>query len=620
MVKKLRRSETDKSQKIGLEQDNTLLNVNSSQKDIERQLLGSDRIPIVEAYLTKKMDASTAAETLGIKLSGFYKIVRRVQASKGDLGVVVAKKPGPKASLPVFEPNMEAIIIESLLHYTGKAATIEKVWEQVCTLADGQMLPRPSYHLVRKRLQALGKRVLAKMKLGKATADDIYEARPGYKDTTRPLEWVQIDHTRMDLIVVDEDDRTIILGRPWISLAICIHTRVVLGFYLTLLPPSAISVAMLIENCVLPKAGFLASLGLDPRLWPMHGVPSVIHADNAAEFRSDLVKVNLKTFGVTMEHRDVGKKHQGGHIERLIGTMMTSKVHFLRGTTYSNTLQRGDEDSEGKAEFTLPGLRKFMVCAIHSYHERKHSGIRMSPADKWKKYYAQHAPPKQIEEARHENFRYVLYPEKMKVIRNGGIELHNRFYYAPIIQQKIRDSVLVKYDPYDVSSILVDLDSDGKYVKIPCYRNPFKRSSNYEIYRAQRQQKGERDGTLSKDGTASIALARIIENEEARLTAKSKKDKAREAAVKDYKKHSKVTAVKPKESGANELIDQTEHLCARSTSKRTAEPAIKTRRRSRNNKNTTSKTSRAQNSKPFVIREDWHATSDINYDQAPVIY
>ncbi|MCZ7018979.1 hypothetical protein, partial [Salmonella enterica] len=98
------------------------------------------------------------------------------------------------------------------------------------------------------------------------------------------------------------------------------------------------------------------------------------------------------------------------------------------------------------------------------------------------------------------------------------------------------------------------------------YRNPFKRSSNYEIYRAQRQQKGERDGTLSKDGTASIALARIIENEEARLTAKSKKDKVREAAVKDYKKHSKVTAVKPKESGANELIDQTEHLCARSTS------------------------------------------------------
>jgi putative transposase len=245
----------------------------------------------------------------------------------------------------------------------------------------------------------------------------------------------------------------------------------------------------------------------------------------------------------------------------------------------------------------------------------------MSPADKWKKYYAQHAPPKQIEEARHENFRYVLYPEKMKVVRNGGIEMHNRFYYAPILQQKIRNSVLVKYDPYDVSSIMVDLDGDGKYVKIPCYRNPFNRSSNYEMYRAQRQQKGDRDGTLTKDGTASIALAQSIENEEARLTAKSKKDKAREAAaVKDYKKHSKPTAVKPKESDANELIDQAEHLGTRSTTNRTVVHAAKTTRRSKNKKNSTSETARAHNSDLFVIRGDWHAASEINYDQAPMIY
>ncbi|BCS44491.1 MULTISPECIES: hypothetical protein [Pseudomonas syringae group] len=151
MAKKFRKSETAKSKKIELEHDNMLLNVNSSQKDIERLLIGNERIPTVEAYLTKEMNALTAAEALGITLSGFYKIVRRVQASKGDLGVVVSKKPGPKASLPVFEPNMEAIIIESLLHYTGKAATIEKVWEQVCTLADGQM-NRPRF---RRHLHAL---------------------------------------------------------------------------------------------------------------------------------------------------------------------------------------------------------------------------------------------------------------------------------------------------------------------------------------------------------------------------------------------------------------------------------------------------------------------------------
>jgi putative transposase len=167
---------------------------------------------------------------------------------------------------------------------------------------------------------------------------------------------------------------------------------------------------------------------------------------------------------------------------------------------------------------------------------------------------------------------------------------------------------------------MVDLDGDGKYVNIPCYRNPFNRSSSYEIYRAQRQQKGERDGTLTKDGTASIALGQILEKEEARLTAKSKKTKTQEAAVKDYKKNSKATAVIPKESDADAFTDQTEHLGTRSIPNRTPEHAVKTTHRSKNNKRITSKTTRAQNSDSFIMWKDWHATNEINYDAAPVIY
>ncbi|MNE60888.1 hypothetical protein D3C80_1560640 [compost metagenome] len=50
------------------------------------------------------------------------------------------------------------------------------------------------------------------------------------------------------------------------------------------------------------------------------------------------------------------------------------------------------------------------------------------------------------------------------------------------------------------------------------------------------------------------------------------------------------------------------------------ERTAKTTRRSKNNKNTTSKITRAQNSDLFVVRKDWYATSEINYDQAPMIY
>jgi putative transposase len=45
------------------------------------------------------------------------------------------------------------------------------------------------------------------------------------------LELVQIDHALVDVVVVDELARKPI-GRPWVTLAIDVATRAVLGFHL----------------------------------------------------------------------------------------------------------------------------------------------------------------------------------------------------------------------------------------------------------------------------------------------------------------------------------------------------------------------------------------------------
>jgi putative transposase len=47
---------------------------------------------------------------------------------------------------------------------------------------------------------------------------------------SHPLESVQIDHTLADIRVVEERDREAI-GRPWLTLAIDVLCRAVLGFY-----------------------------------------------------------------------------------------------------------------------------------------------------------------------------------------------------------------------------------------------------------------------------------------------------------------------------------------------------------------------------------------------------
>ena len=61
-----------------------------------------------------------------------------------------------------------------------------------------------------------------------------------------PLAVVQIDHTPADIILVDDQHR-LPLGRPWITLAMDINTRMVVGYFLSFDPPSETSLSMCVS-------------------------------------------------------------------------------------------------------------------------------------------------------------------------------------------------------------------------------------------------------------------------------------------------------------------------------------------------------------------------------------
>ena len=65
----------------------------------------------------------------------------------------------------------------------------------------------------------------------------------------RALEVVQIDHTLVDLIVVDREKRQPI-GRPRLTLAVDVKTRMIAGFHVSLWPPSALSVCLALTHAV----------------------------------------------------------------------------------------------------------------------------------------------------------------------------------------------------------------------------------------------------------------------------------------------------------------------------------------------------------------------------------
>ena len=117
----------------------------------------------------------------------------------------------------------------------------------------------------------------------------------------RPNDVWQIDHTIVDLIVVDEETR-LPIGRPYLTIAVDICTRMVAGFHLSLDAPSSVSVGLCILHAAYDKTSWLQERGVE-HPWPVAGLPSVLQCDNGPEFHSRALKAACHEYGIKLVYR-----------------------------------------------------------------------------------------------------------------------------------------------------------------------------------------------------------------------------------------------------------------------------------------------------------------------------
>jgi putative transposase len=234
-------------------------------------------------------------------------------------------------------------------------------------------LRAPSRNTVQTRIARRRPDELARRRHGRNAARRFQAVEGQFPVTAQPFDVLQIDHTRVDLIVVDPYTRQPI-GRPWLTVAIDVHTRCIVGLCLTLEAPSAVSVGLCLAHAATDKKPWLERIGVAAD-WPMAGKPKVIHVDNGSDFHSEALRRGCEAHGIRIVYRPVGAPHYGGIVERVIGTLMTM-VHRLPGTTFSGIAERGCYESEAKAALTLAELEKWLAVAIAgTYHQALHSGI-----------------------------------------------------------------------------------------------------------------------------------------------------------------------------------------------------------------------------------------------------
>jgi putative transposase len=454
--------------------------------------------PLLKENVGRKKIEAIAAEN-GLFFSTLYRWINKYK-STGSIASLVSEKRGTKTGHLRIASEVESIIEKALndAYLTVHRPSIKHAIDEVMIRCRKAHLVPPHPNTIRSRIAKLTEYETLRARGQRKKSRDMYRPAAGsFPGADYPLAVIQIDHTPLDVMIVDDEYRQSI-GRPYLTLAMDIYSRMITGYYLTLDAPSAVSVAMCISQSILPKDSLLMGMSISND-WPVMGLPAKIHMDNATEFKSETLQRACAAYNITTEYRMPGMPQTGGHIERVIGTIV-KETHNLPGTTFSNIKERDNYQPEKHAIMTLAEVEKWLVTFITGvYHQRIHSELNVSPLKQWeigvfgdgKLTVGTGLPPMPAD---HHTLLISFLPLYHRSIQTQGVSIEGLHYYADVLRQWIKSKdqtdntkarkLMFRRDPRNISMVWFYDPLTEQYYRIPCADQRIPAISHWEYQNA----------------------------------------------------------------------------------------------------------------------------------------
>lgn len=472
---------------------------------------------------------------------------RRYRHTKSVLSLISHNKPsaGPiaKRSYQIFEEVISTVYLTN--QKLPKLAVAEEVFRRIDAINNGlpleERIKRPARSTIYRWLEGLQQDLVDASREGAEAARIKYRAALGNVKVGSVLERIEIDHTPLDLIVIDSLTN-LPLGRPWLTMAIDRHSRMVVGFYVSFNAPSSHGVLQCLRRAILPKDEWLARFPDIKGIWPAYGIPELIAVDNGMDLHSDALESACLEMGIQILFCGSKTPQHKGSIERFFRTMNMGLIHRLPGTVFSNVDQRGDYPAEDKAVIDMQTLVHLLTkWVVEIYNVSVHRGLGGRPLDSW------------LESADRRIIELPVFPQQLEVISgipakrtlfHYGIGLDGMQYNSDLLQSLRRRSgenlpVMIKFYEDTVAHIHVFDPFNKEYIKVPAKLAEYAENLPRDIHRLVREHARKRFG----DHCLSPQLL------QARVEI--------EALVKDALKHKKMVSRK---SGATYLMHDSESV------------------------------------------------------------
>ena len=247
------------SNRTPLEPDVDLVHLDPEDVAIARkryEAIGLLTARLQAGLMLSRADVADVAIAANVHTATIYRWLRRYCGTERLSALIPSRPDGGRGRARLSEDAEDILIdvIESVYLSTEsmlKRPPLVDVYDALVLRCQRAGVQPPSARTLARRID----RILAEreFELRKRRGRQRVAAEARARDSVAaigavaPLAVVQIDHTKLDAEIVSEIDREPI-GRPWLTLVIDVYTRMILGFFVSLEPPGAMSVGLRSEE------------------------------------------------------------------------------------------------------------------------------------------------------------------------------------------------------------------------------------------------------------------------------------------------------------------------------------------------------------------------------------
>ena len=305
------------------------------------------------------------------------------------------------------------------------------IHRRVGSLVEARGWPIPSYAAVHDIVHQLDQGLVTLAHDGAAAYRDRFELIHRHR-ADRPNAVWQADHTQLDLLILDENAKP---ARPWLTIVIDDHSRVVVGFAAFIGAPSALQTALALRQAIWRKT--------DPA-WPVCGIPDALYVDHGSDFTSRHLEQVAANLRIELTFSTVARPQGRGKIERFFGTVNSELLPELPGYLV-------DGKPVTAPSLTLSDLDKALGIFVTAYNARPHSGIGIAPKLAW---LAEGWLPR-LPDSLEALDLLLISVAKSRLVRRDGIRFQGLRYMEPTLAAYVGEAITIRYDPRDITEIRV---------------------------------------------------------------------------------------------------------------------------------------------------------------------